>query len=366
MNIKFNDFATEIVERREEYQAAIARVLDSGWFILGPEVKNFESQLAKYIGVKHCIGVANGLEALQISLMALGIGKGDEVITTPISAVATTLAIMAVGATPVFVDVDECGLIDAHQIESVITSQTKAIIPVHLYGLPTNLEKIQSICKKNKLYLIEDACQAHGTTYQNKKVGSLGDVGCFSFYPTKNIGAFGDGGAITTNDDSLASACYEIRDYGQKSKYVHSRYGLNSRLDELQAAILQVKLSHLDEDNSRRRQIADQYFAKLSEIEDLKTIASTQKQNSNFHLFPILITKRDELQAFLKEKNIPSLVHYPIAIPDQPMFENKYKNIRIPMARKIVNTELSLPCHPQMSREQCYLVIDTIYSFFSK
>jgi len=297
--VKYLDFPEEYRERKDHYLKAIDRVFNSGIYVLGPEVEKFEEEFAKFCGAKYCIGVANGLEAIQISLMALGIGKGDEVITTPISAVATTLAIIAVGAEPVFVDVKENGQIDENQIEKAITKKTKAVLPVHLYGQPANVEKIKNICEKYKLFLVEDSAQAHGTKLNGKKVGTFGEIACYSFYPTKNLGAIGDGGAITTDNPELAKICREIRDYGQESKYVHTRFGLNSRLDELQAAILREKLRFLNKDNETRKMVAKRYVNSLKNIRSIEIVLPEKSDDSIFHLFVIKTKKRDELNLFI-------------------------------------------------------------------
>ena len=366
MDIQFNDFKKDYEVHEREYLDAVKRVMGSGWYILGEEIKNFENEFVKYLGVKCCVGTANGLEAIQIVLMAYGVGPGDEVITTPVSAVATTLAILAVGATPVFADVDGGGQINADLIEKLITKRTKAILPVDLYGQPCDLIAIKKICEAHKLNLIEDACQAHGSTLNGKRLGTFGDVGCFSFYPTKNLGAFGDGGAIITNNDSLARIYRELRDYGQESKYVHTRFGLNSRLDELHAALLRVKLKYLETDNGKRREIAKKYVEKLKNINGLDLVLPNNIEDSNFHLFVVKTEKRDALQSFLKTQGIPSLIHYPIAIPDQPMFGKKYENLEIDVARKFVTQVLSIQCHPYLSNEDVDYISDKILEFFRK
>ena len=362
--IKYLDFQKEAKLRGDKYMAAVKRVLDSGVYVLSDEVKGFEEEFAKFCGVKYCIGVANGLEAIQISLMALGIKEGDEVITTPISAVATTLAILAVGATPVFVDIKENGQINEDLIEKAITKRTKAVLPVHLYGQPANVEKIKAICKKHKLFLVEDSAQAHGTKLNGKKVGTFGEIACYSFYPTKNLGAIGDSGAITTNDSKLAKICSEIRDYGQENKYVHTRFGLNSRLDELQAAILREKLRFLDKDNETRREIAKRYIDGLKSIKDIEIILPNNLDDSIFHLFVIKTKKRDKLKKYLAENGIPSLIHYPITIPDQTMFKGKYKNLSNPVSRKFIGKILSLPCYPYLSSEDVDYISNKIIDFF--
>lgn len=362
--VKYLDFPREYKQRGKSYIRAIENVFKSGIYVLGSEVERFEKEFAKYSGTTNCIGVANGLEAIQISLMALGIKNGDEVITTPVSAVATTLAILAVGATPVFVDINENGQIDLEQVSKLITRKTKAVLPVHLYGQPMDIHTLQKMCKKHKLFLIEDAAQAHGSRLNNKKVGTFGDVACYSFYPTKNLGAIGDGGAIVTNNNKLANICREIRDYGQKSKYIHSRYGLNSRLDELQASVLLVKLKNLELDNNKRREVAKRYIKNLTGITEIHMILPKTIKDSNFHLFVIRIKKRETLKAYLAKHGIPSLIHYPVTIPDQPMFNNKYKNLAISKARFFVDEVLSLPCHPFMKLSEVDYVSDTIKEFF--
>lgn len=362
--IKYLDFSEEYKLRGKEYLKAVDRVFKSGIYVLGPEVEKFEKLFAKFLGIKNCVGVANGLEALQISLMALGVGKNDEVITTPVSAVATTLSILAVGATPVFADVNENGQIDVDKVQKLITKKTKAVLPVHLYGQPMDIENLKTICSKNKLFLIEDACQAHGTKINGKNVGTFGDTSCYSFYPTKNLGAIGDGGAITTNDDILAKKCRQIRDYGQESKYIHTLYGLNSRLDELQAAIMSEKLKYLSDDNNKRREIAKRYIKNLKDISELKMILPKNIEDSNYHLFVVRTDRRDELKKCLAENGIPSLIHYPIAIPDQPMFGDQYKESDISEARKFVNEVLSIPCNPFTKNSEVDYVSDKIKDFF--
>lgn len=339
------------------------RVLSSGNFILGKEVNRFEKTFASYLKAKYCIGVGNGLEALQISLMALEIGKNDEVLTTPISAVATTLAILAVGAKPVFVDTDSNGLLDLDKI--VITKKTRAILPVHLYGNPVDLKKLKETCQKNKLFLVEDAAQAHGSKFNGKSLGTFGDLGCFSFYPTKNLGALGDGGAIITSNKSLAKICREIRDYGQKGKYKHIRFGLNSRLDELQAALLSVKLKYLEKENEKRRRLAHRYIRNVSILKGIDIVNSSDKAIPNYHLFVIKTNKRSKLEKYLKEFGIQTSIHYPKIIPDQPFLKKEYKSLALPVARAFVKTCLSLPCYPKLSFKDIDFVSSKIIDFFT-
>lgn len=362
--ISFNNFTKEMEFFHPQFKDAVERVFMSGWFILGQEVADFEKQFADYLKVKYCIGVGNGLEALEISLRALGIKDGDEVITTPLSAAATVLAILAVGAKPVFVDVTENGLINVDLISKFITARTKAILPVHLYGQTVELIKIQRICKKYHLYLIEDACQAHGSSYQGECAGTVGNVGCFSFYPTKNLGALGDGGAIVTNNITLAKICREIRDYGQKEKYKHIRFGLNSRLDEIQAALLKVKLPFLDKNNQIRQALAKRYLDNLSFLKEVKIVQPLPESISNYHLFVIRAKNRDFLHQFLKDQGIATLIHYPITIPDQPFLKLNFKSIQIPIARHLTKQLLSLPCHPYLNFNEVDFICQKIIGYY--
>lgn len=365
--MQFVDFKADAKVHGDAYQAAYTRVLSSGWYILGDEVKSFEHEFAKYLGVKHVVGVGNGLDALKIALMALGIGAGDEVITTPVSAVATTLAIIAVGSTPVFVDVTGNGQIDASELESKITSATKAILPVHLYGNPCDITTIIKIAKERELKVIEDAAQAHGSTYQGQQLGTFGQVGCFSFYPTKNLGTIGgDAGAIATNDDELASIARELRNYGEESKYKHVRYGLNSRLDEIHAAVLGAKLTWLDQSNDKKRQIADIYNHGLVDIKELKIIKPANGTVGNIHQYVVTTSQRDELQSHLKNLGVPTLIHYPFPIHKQPFIAKNFLDISLPQADLFCQSTLSLPCHEFLSKQEIKTVIDGVRDFFGK
>lgn len=362
--IKFLDLVEKSNYKKKRLLSTFQRVVSSGHFILGKEVENFERQFAKFLGVKYCIGCGNGLEALQIALMALNIGKGDEVITTPITAAATSLAILAVGATPVFVDTNQDGFMDTDLIEKAINKKTKAILPVHLYGHPVDLEKILFFCQKHKLSLIEDTAQAHGSKFNGKLVGSFGNLGCFSFYPTKNLAALGDGGAIVTNNSYLAKICRQIRNYGDAKKYRHIRFGLNSRLDELQAAFLSFRLKYLESDNRKRRNLAQRYIKKLSNLSDLRIVKPLQNCLPNFHLFVVNVPKREALQKFLGSYNIPTLIHYPKILPDQPFLKNLYKAHELNIAKKFVKSCLSLPLYPQMSFDQVEFISAKIVEFY--
>lgn len=359
--IKYLDLGRKVRRRRLEYNEAFNRVLVHGNFILGEEVQQFENMFAGYLQVRNVIGVANGLEALQIALMALNIGVGDEVITTPLSAVATTLAIQAVGATPVFVDTTNKGLITPAAIYNAITEKTKAVIPVHLYGQPCYIESISKLCEESRIYLIEDACQAHGSTSNGKKLGTFGTIGAFSFYPTKNIGGLGDGGALVTDNDQLAAQIRMIRDYGQSDKYVHMVKGLNSRLDELQAAFLKIDLLRLDDDIKKRRELAERYRHNLFRTSGVRII--TDCDTSNYHIFAIAVDKREELIEHLKKNLMGSAVHYPTIIPDQPYMDGWVRGGDFKNARLLAKQTLSLPCHEFLTLHEVDLITGAIIDF---
>ncbi len=364
MKILFNDLKKQYEMQRADIDPAIQSVVSSGYLVLGPKVKEFESSFAAYIGTKYGVGVANGLDALLISLKALEIGSGDEVITTSLSAVATTLAIVNAGATPIFVDIDEYGHVDPAEIERKITKKTKAIIPVHLYGQSVDIESIILIAKKNNLHLIEDCAQAHGAAFKDKKVGTFGISGCFSFYPTKNLGAYGDAGMIVTNDAAFAEKCSMIRNYGQKNRYEHEVAGINSRLDELQASILNAKLKYLDKENQRRGEIAKLYRQHLGNLPGLTIIPERPDCKNVNHLFVIQTDKREELQAHLAKKDIPALIHYPIPIHKQKCFL-EWNNLELPNTEKFVSRILSLPIHPYLTDEEVLYACEGVKSFYA-
>lgn len=365
--MQFVDFVDDAHAHSIDYHTAFERVLASGWYILGKEVENFELEFAQYLGVKHAVGVGNGLDALRIALMALGIGAGDEVITTPLSAVATTLAILGVGAKPVFVDIGLDGQIDASQIENQITASTKAIIPVHLYGNACDIESIVQIAQKHQIHVIEDAAQAQGSSFGGKKLGTFGIIGCFSFYPTKNLGAIGgDAGAIVTNDDHLAKVMRQIRNYGEESKYKHVRYGLNSRLDELHAAFLRHKLTWLDQSNQKKNMIARKYNQGLSPIRDIQLITPRSGSIPNTHQYVLTTSRRDELQKYLSSFGVPTLIHFPTPIHRQPFLVSQYADISLPVAEQFCQNTLSLPSHEFLTSAEIDLVISSISAFFKK
>jgi len=346
--IPFLDLKQPYSELKEELDCAYQRVMNSGWYIHGTELKAFESEFADYCNVKYCIGVGNGLDALHLILRAMDIGEDDEVIVPSNTFIATWLAVSYAGATPVPVEPDEKTYnIDPSKIEAAITEKTKAIMPVHLYGQPADMDPILKIAARHHLRVIEDAAQAHGARYKGKRTGSLGDAAGFSFYPGKNLGAFGDGGAVTTNDSIIAERICQLKNYGSQRKYIHGIKGFNSRLDELQAAFLRVKLRHLDEWNARRCKLADCYRRCLDGVDiDLPKILSGLE--SIFHLFVIRTTHRDTLQNALKEAGIETLIHYPIPPHKQGAYKS-IQNFSLPIAESMSQEVLSLPMGPHLS-----------------
>jgi len=349
---------------KAEIDAAIARVLDNGWYILGNETRLFEAEFAGYIGSAHGIGVGSGTEALHLALAACDVGNGDEVITVSHTAVATVAAIELAGGTPVLVDIDpDFYTIDPEKIESAITSRTRVIIPVHIYGQPADMDPIMKIATKHGLRVIEDCAQAHGASYRGKRVGSIGDMGCFSFYPTKNLGALGDGGMVVTNDDKLAEKARLLREYGWAERYVSYYAGWNSRLDEIQAAILRVKLKYLDEANARRTNIADVYGRALDGFD----VILPEKRNDCvhvFHLYVIRSKRRDELLTFLKETNgIRALIHYPVPVHRQPAYKHLGRDAQLTETEKIACEIISLPMYPELSESDIVTIINTTKKF---
>ena len=343
--IEFLDLKKINSRYEKEINEACRRVLASGWYILGNEVDAFEKEFAYYCGVKHCIGVGNGLDALHLILLGYGIGEDDEVIVPSNTYIATWLAVSYAGATPIPVEPDIRSYnIDPSKIEEKITSKTKAIIPVHLYGQSADMDKINYIAKKYNLKVIEDSAQAHGALYKRKKTGSLGDASGFSFYPTKNLGASGDGGAVTTNDSDLAQKIRILRNYGSEKKYYNEVKGYNSRLDELQAAILRVKLRYLDKDNKKRQEVAKFYLQNISK-KDITLPYVPDYAEPVWHLFVICYQYRDKLRKYLTDNEIQTLIHYPVPPHKQKAYK-KFNSLSFPISEKIHNEVLSLPISP--------------------
>jgi dTDP-4-amino-4,6-dideoxygalactose transaminase len=363
MNIPLIDLSIQHRNLRNEINAAIQGVLDRGDFILGQDVTKFEEEFAAYCGTKYAVGVDSGLSALEISLRAFGIGPGHEVIVPAHTFTATAAAVTLTGATPVLVDVDpETWNIDPKQIEFAITPQTKAIVPVHLYGLPADMNLILGIADKYDLVVIEDACQAHGAKYHGQRSGSIGNAAAFSFYPTKNLGGCGDGGMITTNDENVAVAARALRNCGQTAKNVHGLIPLNHRLDSMQAAILRVKLHYLEEFITCRRQLAEVYNALLNG-KPIRLPAEPPGYSHVYHLYVIRVQNRDALQAHLKEHGIGTAIHYPNPVHLQPFYANgRDRHGEFPVAETICNEILSLPMYPELPQEQVETVASEIAS----
>lgn len=352
---------------RLEVDDAIARVMSKGSFILGDEVSAFEDEFAEYCEVTHAVGVASGTEALQLALLACGIKPGDQVIAPSHTAVATVSAIEMTGAHPVLVDIDLARFtLDPQLIQQAITPRTRAIIPVHLYGCPAELNPILEIAREQKIFVIEDCSQAHGALYRERKVGGWGDIAAFSFYPTKNLGAFGDGGAVLTRDSKLAENVRLFRQYGWKERYISQIKGINSRLDELQAAILRVKLRHLDAWNSRRRELASLY-CKLLTHADVTLPPQPADVEQVFHQFVIRHPKRDQLKDRLKRSGIGTLIHYPVPVHLQPAYVNLgYEAGSLPNSEKAASEVLSLPLYPELMEKDVRRVAEVILEFLER
>lgn len=363
MKIPFLDLRESYLELKEELDGAYHRVMESGWFILGKEVEAFEQEFADYCGVKHCIGVGNGLDALHLILRAMYIGSGDEVIVPANTYIATWLAVSYAGATPVPVEPDERTYnIDPNRIEEAITPKTRAIMPVHLYGQPADMDRINEISTRHGIKVIEDAAQAHGARYKGWRVGGLGHAAGWSFYPGKNLGAFGDGGAVTTNDDTLADRIRALRNYGSHVKYYNLYKGFNSRLDEIQAAFLRVKLRKLDEWNDRRRKIATLYLEELSGLPDLTLPYVPEWAEPVWHLFVIRHRKRDKLQEHLAANGVATMIHYPVP-PHKQSAYHELRHLSFPISERIHDEVLSLPMGPALEPQVACMVIDILKKF---
>jgi len=363
--IPFLDLKMINLRQRDEFHHALDKVLDSGWLILGEECKEFEQEFAAYCGVKHCIGVGNGLEALHLVLRAWNIGLGDEVIVPSNTYIATWLAVTYTGATPVPVEPDaQTYNLDPKLLEAAITPRTKAIIPVHLYGQVADISTISAIAQKHSIKVLEDAAQSHGAEYMGKKAGALGDAAGFSFYPGKNLGALGDGGAITTNDSALAEKLRTLRNYGSQLKYHNEIVGFNSRLDEIQAAFLRAKLPLLDADNRHRAEIAEIYQSELSGIIELTLPFISMDGKSAGHVYAISHPQRDRLAEHLTKHGIATMIHYPIPPHLQPAYSSLGKKSGdFPIAEQIHSEILSLPIGPTMPIEYAQKVVASIRRF---
>ncbi len=356
-----NNPIANYLAHKDEIESAIARVLKSGRYILGQEVESFENEFASYIGVRFGIGVGSGTEALHLALRACGIGKDDEVITVSHTAVATVAAIQFCGAVPVLVDIDmDTYTINTKQVEQAITKKTRAIIPVHLYGHPADIDGIINIARHYGLKVIEDCAQSHGAIYKGRKTGVLGDVSAFSFYPTKNLGAIGDGGIIVTDNPELAEKLRLLREYGWRQRYISEISGLNSRLDELQAAILRVKLRYLDKENGKRQSLASAYNERLSSSNFILPVCNSGITHV-YHQYVVRSSQRDALREFLQKKGIGTLIHYPVPVHQQPAYKNKLRCASsMENTDRVVKEILSLPIYPELTPEMAIHVSDTI------
>lgn len=348
---------------QEEFENKALEVLRSGWYVLGNEVTSFEKEFAEYIGAKHCLGLGNGLDALWIAFRVLGIGKGDEVIVQGNTYIASVMGITINGATPVFVEPDEYFNIDASKIEEKITDKTKAILVVHLYGQASNMAPVVELCKKYNLKLVEDCAQSHGAKFNGQTTGTFGDIGCFSFYPSKNLGAFGDGGAIVTNDDKIAEDVRVFRNYGSEKRYYNKVVGTNSRLDEIQAGLLRVRLTHMNELVEEKKEICKKYLAKINNpLLELPKIR--EGATHIWHQFVVKCEKRDELIEYLKENNISTIIHYPIP----PHLSEAYgylgmKEGSLPVTERYAKTVLSIPLYNGLTEEEQDYVIEKLNAF---
>lgn len=363
MDIMTNRLDRGFYMYQEEFEKKAIEVLRSGWYILGKEVEAFEKEYAAYIGTKYAVGLGNGLDALYLAFRALGIGAGDEVIVQGNTYIASVMGITMNGATPVFAEPDEFYNIDAGKLEALITKKTKAILVVHLYGQASNMAPVVDLCKKYNLKLVEDCAQSHGAKFNGQMTGTFGDIGCFSFYPSKNLGAFGDAGAITTNDEKIAGDIKMLRNYGSRVRYYNEKVGVNSRLDEMQAGLLRVRLPHMDELIKEKREIAERY---LAELNNDKFILPTVREGAThvWHQFVIRCEKRDELIKYLKDKGIGTIIHYPVPPHLAECYEYLgHKAGDYPITEKYANTVLSIPMYNGMTAEEQDYVINALNTF---
>ncbi|MGV7223765.1 MAG: DegT/DnrJ/EryC1/StrS family aminotransferase [Nitrospinales bacterium] len=403
MQVPFLDLKVQYRQIENEVLPMLEDAMSTGMFIGGAQVASFEEEFAAFCNTRFCAGVNSGTDALRFALMAMGIGPGDDVITVPNTFIATTEAISQVGAKPLFVDIDPhtCNM-DPTQLETVLqnsltphasrptfgerhkaqgarpkdrltshtshlTPRPKAVIPVHLYGQPVDMDSILALAEKHELLVIEDACQAHGATYKGKKAGSMGAAGCFSFYPGKNLGAFGEGGALVTNDEAMINKIRMIRDHGQAKKYYHDMEGYNGRLDAIQAGVLRIKLKRLADWNDARRENAKYYDELLSEVPEVSVVRQAQGTASVYHLYVILVDNRDELQNFLNEKGIAAGLHYPLPLHIQKAYEYLgYKKGDFPVTEHVADRLLSLPMFPELTHEQIKYVVESTKEFLKK
>lgn len=366
MIVPFVDLKVQYKKIEPEINKAISSVFEGARFILGENVSKFEKEFCEYLGGGYGVSVGSGLDAIYLALLVAGVNPGDEVITVSHTFIATYLAIVKTGAKPVLIDIDPSSFnMDVNKIEEKINKKTKAILPVHLYGQPAYMSQINRLAEKHGLIVIEDACQAHGASIESKKAGLFGDLACFSFYPAKNLGAYGDGGMIVTRKKELKEKLFKMRNYGQKEKYNHDCFGINSRLDELQAAILRIKLRYLDEWNKSRRNIAAIYSHNLNSE---YVVCPPEKEGFYhvYHLYVIRTPYRDKLQEWLSSKNVHTQIHYPIPVHKQKCCSFSNERVLLPITEQIVNEIISLPIYPGLEENKIQYVIDNIHSFMDR
>jgi dTDP-4-amino-4,6-dideoxygalactose transaminase len=365
--VPYLDLPAQMKVIRQEIDAAIARTLDNCSFCLGPDVVQFEKDFAKFCGAEHCLAFNSGTSALHIAMMLLDVGRDDEVITTPATFVATSWAISYVGAKPVFVDVDDATFnLDPKNIERAITKKTKAIMPVHLYGHPFDIEPIQAICRKHNLPLVEDAAQAHAAKYKGKVVGSFGAISCFSFYPGKNLGAYGEGGGLVTNNAAFATRAKSLREHGSTQRYYHDEVGFNYRMEGMQGAVLGVKLKYLEKWTRERRRVAHRYHELLAET-PLQLPREAAYAESAYHLYVVRHPRRDELKKHLEANGVGCALHYPLPLHLQKCYANLgYKEGDFPVAEKAARECLSLPIYPELTEAQIQRVVEVVKDFFAQ
>lgn len=367
MKIPFGNLKRQYEQLREQIDTATQEVYESGWFILGQQVQRFEANFAQYCGAKYAVGVGSGTEALHLALIACGVQPGDEVITVANTCVPTLSAVSFAGAVPVFVDIDEKTFtINPALIEERITPKTKAILPVHLYGQCADMDAILDIARQYGLVVVEDCAQAHGSQYKGRMAGTMGDAGAFSFYPSKNLGAFGDGGLVLTNDENLAQTVVKLRNYGQEKRYHHSIKGFNSRLDELQAAILKAKLPYLDAWNQRRREIARRYQEAFSEVGICCPLEAGDRFHA-YHLYVLRVPQRDRFQQLLEENAIATIIHYPIPVHLQESYsECRVQGKYLPLTEQLAGEIVSLPLYPELTDEEVDYIIKIVLEAYEQ
>jgi dTDP-4-amino-4,6-dideoxygalactose transaminase len=367
MQVPFLDLKVQYRQIETELRPVLEDIMSSGAFIGGPQVADFEKEFAAFCGVRHCVGLSSGTDALRFALMAAGIGPGDEVITVPNTFIATTEAISQAGAAPVFVDIDaDTCCIDVEKIQQRITPKTRAVVPVHLYGQTADMDPIIEIARKHELAVIEDACQAHGAFYKNRPAGSYGLAGCFSFYPGKNLGAFGDAGAVVTDDETLAQTIRMLREHGQSRKYYHEMEGYTGRLDAIQAAVLRLKLRRLTGWNRERRANAARYSSLLRDVPGVTVIKEADFAQSVYHLYVILVDDRDGLQAFLAENGVGTGLHYPLPLHLQKAYASMgFKKGDFPISERTSERLLSLPMYAELTQAQIEYVVTCIIDYLN-